>query len=248
MARAYAERVRQGGEASEEEKKERKTRVGITMFGVTTPGVDAIRRHLAPYPIETCVFHATGHGGKAMERLIREGRLDAVVDLTTTEVCDFITGGVMSAGPNRLDAAVEAGIPTIVSVGAADMTNFGPRSTVPERYKDRTLFEHNPVVTLMRSSEEESRQVGEFIASKLAASAHPARIQVRLPLGGVSMIAKPDGPFYDTAADKALFDAIRDGLRGTSVEVVEDLRDVNDEGFAADVAKALLQKLGLEQL
>jgi uncharacterized protein (UPF0261 family) len=222
-----------------------KKRVGITMFGVTTPGVDAIRRYLSAYPIETYVFHATGHGGMAMERLIREGRLDAVIDLTTTEVCDFVTGGVMSAGPNRLAAAVDADIPNIVSVGATDMTNFGPKSTVPERYRERQLHEHNPVVTLMRSSVEESRRVGEFIASKLKAARDPSKIQVWLPLGGISMIATPGGPFHDEKANSALFGAVRAGLQGTSIEIFEDKRDINDDGFAKDIAHALLRMLGM---
>ncbi|KAH6644306.1 hypothetical protein C7974DRAFT_371444 [Boeremia exigua] len=137
-------------------------RIGVTMFGVTTPAVDEIRKYLeSKYPIDTFVFHATGHGGKAMERLIYEGRIDGVIDLTTTELCDHITGGVMSAGPKRLEAAAAAGIPNIISVGATDMTNFGPLNTVPERYKDRKLYEHNPVVTLMRTSQQEAAQVIE---------------------------------------------------------------------------------------
>jgi uncharacterized protein (UPF0261 family) len=189
-------------------------RVGITMFGVTTPAVDEIRKHLETnYDIETFVFHATGHGGKAMERLIREGRLDAVLDLTTTELCDHITGGVMSAGPNRLEAAAMAGIPNIISVGATDMTNFGPMSTVPERYKSRKLYEHNPVVTLMRTSQQEAAQVGDLIVSKLKNhTKNPSMVQVWLPKGGISMIATPSGPFADKEADTVLFQVIKEGL------------------------------------
>ena len=220
-------------------------RVGITMFGVTTPAVDEIRKHLeANYDIETFVFHATGHGGKAMERLIREGRLDAVLDLTTTELCDHITGGVMSAGPNRLEAAATAGIPNIISVGATDMTNFGPMSTVPERYKSRKLYEHNPVVTLMRTSEEEAAQVGEFIVSKLRShTKNPSMVQVWLPKGGISMIATPDGPFADREADTVLFQTIKEGLAQSGIEVVEDERSINDAGFAHAIAEALVSKL-----
>jgi uncharacterized protein (UPF0261 family) len=238
MASVYAGRRHQ-------EAKVRKKRVAITMFGVTTPGVDAIRRHLASSSIETYVFHATGHGGMAMERLISEGRLDAVIDLTTTEICDFITGGVMSAGGERLEAAAQAGIPNIVSVGATDMTNFGPKLTVPEKYQQRQLYEHNPVVTLMRSSVEESTQVGDFIAAKLRNAKNPAMVQVRLPRGGVSMISATRGPFCDVVADEALFTAIHEGLAGSGIEVVDDARDINDDGFAADTARALLLKLGL---
>lgn len=133
MSRAFASRFHDTAAR-------KKKRVGITMFGVTTPGVDCIRKYLeSNYEVETYVFHATGHGGKAMERLIQEGGLDAVLDLTTTEVCDLITGGVMSAGEHRLEAAAEAGLPNIISVGATDMTNFGPMGTVPEKYRERKL-------------------------------------------------------------------------------------------------------------
>jgi uncharacterized protein (UPF0261 family) len=220
-------------------------RVGITMFGVTTPAVDEIRKHLETnYDIETFVFHATGHGGKAMERLIREGRLDAVLDLTTTELCDHITGGVMSAGPNRLEAAAMAGIPNIISVGATDMTNFGPMSTVPERYKSRKLYEHNPVVTLMRTSQQEAAQVGDLIVSKLKNhTKNPSMVQVWLPKGGISMIATPSGPFADKEADTVLFQVIKEGLAQSGIEVVEDERSINDAGFAHAIAEALASKL-----
>jgi uncharacterized protein (UPF0261 family) len=222
-------------------------RVGITMFGVTTPAVDTIREYLeTKNNIETFVFHATGHGGKAMERLVREGRLDAVLDLTTTELCDYITGGVMSAGPHRLEAAAQAGIPNIISVGATDMTNFGPINSVPERYKDRKLYEHNPVVTLMRTSADEARQIGRTIVEKLRNHAKdPRNIEVWLPMGGISMIAAPGGPFADAEADAILFGIITDGLADSEIEVVEDKRAINDEGFARAIAEALVVKMGL---
>jgi uncharacterized protein (UPF0261 family) len=226
-----------------------KKRVGISMFGVTTPAVDSIRKHLETnYEIETYVFHATGHGGKAMERLVRESKLDAVLDLTTTEICDHIAGGVMSAGVHRLEAAAEAGIPNIVSLGATDMTNFGPIASVPERYKERKLYEHNAVVTLMRTSKDEARQVGEFIVEKLTKHAiNPSAIQVWLPRGGVSMIAVPDGPFEDTSVDAILFQVIKDGLAASGIEVVDDERAINDEKFAHDIAEALIVKMGLRR-
>jgi uncharacterized protein (UPF0261 family) len=225
----------------------KKKRVGITMFGVTTPAVDAIRKYLeSKYDIETYVFHATGHGGKAFERLVRVGELDAVLDLTTTEICDYLTGGVMSAGPHRLEAAAEVGIPNIISVGATDMTNFGPKNTVPERYKDRKLYEHNPLVTLMRTSKEEARQVGEFIVEKLKKHAKdPSMVQVWLPTGGISMIAVPDGPFADAEADAVLFQTIRNGLKESKFEIVEDKRAINDVAFAHDTAEALAAKMRL---
>ncbi|ROV89441.1 hypothetical protein VMCG_10217 [Cytospora schulzeri] len=222
-------------------------RVGITMFGVTTPGVDAIRSHLeSRYDVEIFVFHATGHGGKAMERLVRQGMLDAVLDLTTTEICDLHTGGVMGAGPDRLEAAAEAGIPNVISLGATDMTNFGPKDTIPEKFQSRNLYQHNPVVTLMRSSEEESRQVGQFICAKLKSHAKkPEMVQVWLPLGGVSMISTPGGPFTDERADSVLFSTLREGLAGSGIELVEDERDINDKGFAHDIAEALARLMGL---
>jgi uncharacterized protein (UPF0261 family) len=244
MAHSYAS-TRNDGDAQKSTKK----RVGITMFGVTTPAVDSIRKYLeSNYDIEAYVFHATGHGGKAMERLVREGGLDAVLDLTTTEICDFYTGGVMSAGPHRLEAAAESGMPNIISLGATDMTNFGPKDSVPERYKDRKLYEHNPVVTLMRTSKEEARQVGGHIVGKLTKHAkNPNTIQVWLPLGGISMIAVPDGPFADGEVDAVLFQTVRDGLLGSGIEVVEDKRAINDEDFAHDIAEALVAKMGLSR-
>lgn len=223
-----------------------KKRVGITMFGVTTPGVDAIRSHLeANYPIETYVFHATGRGGKAMERLVQEGTLDAVIDLTTTEIADFIVGGVMPASEDRLDAAVQKGIPNIVSLGATDMINFGARNTVPDSLKGRTIVEHNSLVTLVRTSQEDCAKIGKFICDKLKQTKAPDSTQVWIPMGGVSMLAVPGQPFNDAAADVALFDAVKTGLQGTGIEVIEDDRDVNDAGLAKDIAVSLAKKLGL---
>ncbi|KAF2108069.1 hypothetical protein BDV96DRAFT_616582 [Lophiotrema nucula] len=240
MAKAYSSRQQSKSSQSPSRK-----RVGVTMFGVTTPAVDAIRKRLeSKYPIECYIFHATGHGGKAMERLVREGGLDAVLDLTTTEICDFLTGGNMSAGPKRLEGAAKAGIPNIISLGATDMSNFGPISTVPEKYKDRQLYEHNPVITLMRSSIEECKQVGKFIVSKLKEFAEtPEMVEVWIPRGGVSMIATPGGPFADARADEAMFETIKNGLEDTSIKVVEDARAINDEGFAHDIADALARKM-----
>jgi len=243
MARAQMSRGDNAGAKST------KARMGITMFGVTTPAVDAIRKHLqANYDVELYVFHATGHGGKAMERLVREGGLDAVLDLTTTEICDHITGGVMSAGPHRLEAAAEAGIPNIISVGATDMSNFGQFSAVPEHYKDRKLYEHNSLVTLMRTSKEEAEQLGNFIVEKLKRfTKNPDMVEVWLPTGGISMIAVPGGPFEDAEADATLFQVIRNGLAGSGIKIVEDKRAINAEGFAHDIAEALVAKMDLSR-
>jgi uncharacterized protein (UPF0261 family) len=149
----------------------------------------------------------------------------------------------MSAGENRLDGAVKAEIPNIVSLGATDMTNFGPKDTVPEKYRDRKLYEHNAMVTLMRTSKEEARAVGTIISESLLRSKKPELIQVWIPKGGVSMIAVPGGPFADAEADEALFDEIRSRLKGSGIRIVEDERDINDEGFAPDIAEALAKLL-----
>jgi len=250
-AKVYAERLSR--HPSESEATAARKRIGITMFGVTTPGVDAARRYLeSTYPdaVEVYIFHATGHGGKAMERLVREGRLDGVLDFTTTEICDLITGGNMSAGPHRLEAAAEAGIPYILSLGALDMSNFGPLATVPSSYREeekRKLYEHNPVVTLMRTSVEESRQIAEHICTKLRKHAKdPKQIAVWLPKGGVSMISTPGGPFEDAQADEALFSGMVEGLKGSGISVVEDERDINDVTFAKDITAELATMLELK--
>jgi len=243
--------------------KDRKARIGVTMFGVTTPCVNKIREHLEErYDAEVFVFHATGHGGRAMESLIEERRLDAVLDVTTTEICDVLMDGNMSAGPNRLEAALRKGIPNILSLGAtgrsklasadpsdvdtADMVNFGPRDTVPTRYDGRKLFEHNPTVTLMRTTGEECRRIGEFIVSKITSMAKdPSKVQIWIPRGGVSMISTPGGPFEDSAAAEELASVLKEGLKNSKVRIVEDDRDVNNEGFAIDLADEMARMLEL---
>ncbi|GAB7348351.1 hypothetical protein MBLNU459_g6321t1 [Dothideomycetes sp. NU459] len=224
---------------------DRRKRIGVTMFGVTTPCVDKIREHLEDnYDVEVLVFHATGSGGRAMERLVEDGRLDAVLDVTTTEICDLLAGGNMSAGPTRLEAALKAGIPNILSLGATDMVNFGPKSTVPERYHDRKLFEHNPSVTLMRTNREECQKAGEFIVDKIKKHAKkPENVQIWIPEGGVSVIATPDGAFADQGADQALAETVKNGLRNSGVRIVADKRDINNGGFATEIAESLMRLL-----
>ena len=227
-------------------------RIAVTMFGVTTPCVDHIRRLLtiSPHPAdnEVYVFHATGSGGKAMERLISEGQIDAVIDLTTTEVADELFDGVLTAGPDRLEAAAKKGIPLVVSVGACDMVNFGPRETVPERYSERTLYQHNPAVTLMRTTKENNWQIGKFIGSQLKTHAkYPSMVRVLLPEGGVSMIDKPDQPFYDPEADAELFKAIGEELLDTEIKVEKHPDHINDEKFAAQVCAVLLDLMGVDE-
>jgi len=177
-----------------------------------------------------------------MERLITEGRIDGVLDFTTTELADELIGGVMPGGPNRLTAASIQGVPQIVSMGALDMVNFGPKSTVPEKFRNRRLFEHNPNITLMRTSEEECRNLGKIIGEKLKEHVREAElVEVWLPLGGVSMIAVKDGPFYDEMADAALIGAVEESLKGTKIKVIRCFEDINDERFSVGAAKRLLE-------
>jgi uncharacterized protein (UPF0261 family) len=211
--------------------------VGATMFGVTTPCVTQAREALEGKGYEVLVFHATGTGGKAMEALVEGGFLAGVLDATTTELCDDLVGGVLSAGPDRLEAAGRAGLPQVVSLGALDMVNFGARDSVPPQFEDRNLYVHNPTVTLMRTTRDECAELGRRIARKLAAATGP--VALFLPLGGVSMIDAEGQPFHDPDADAALFDALREGLAGSSVEVIEMENNINDPEFAAALADKL---------
>ncbi|MCJ1326709.1 hypothetical protein MMC10_003374 [Thelotrema lepadinum] len=215
-------------------------RVGITMFGVTTPGVDAIRSLLTEkHGYEVLVFHATGSGGRAMERLCSEGVLDGIIDLTTSEIPDELVGGVLTAGPHRMEAPICRGIPYLVSVGACDMVNFGPRDTVPEKWvnEGRKLYVHNSSVTLMRTTGEENKHIADFIVEKLEGSEKKNRgkIKVVLPTGAISMIAGEGGDFEDRDAGERLFSTIEKGLEGTGIEVIRDERGVNDPEFAERV-------------
>ena len=239
MTRAYAARIRTKAAS---ESGDGKKRIAITMFGVTTPCVDKIRQLLGEseqYGVPM-VFHATGAGGQAMERLVREGQIDALIDLTTTEIADALFGGVFSAGLQRLEAAAKKGIPQVLSVGATDMINFGPMDTVPAKHRNRNLVQHNPAVTLLRTNFDECRQIGEFIARKLKSSATSTeRVKVLLPVGGVSMLDRPGQPFFDADADEALFKAIDKGLDGTGIEVQRVDHNVNDDAFASLLVEQL---------
>jgi len=214
---------------------EHKPLVGASMFGVTTPGVTRARERLEELGYEVLVFHATGTGGQSMEALVAGGFLAGVLDLTTTELADELVGGVLSAGPDRLGAAGAAGLPQVVSLGALDMVNFGPRETVPPQFEGRNLYVHNPTVTLMRTTPEECRELGRRVGAMLSAATGPTALFV--PLKGVSMIAVAGQPFHDPAADEAL----RQGLSETlaAVEVHELDLDVNDERFAVAMADRL---------
>jgi uncharacterized protein (UPF0261 family) len=210
--------------------------VAASMFGVTTPAVMRAKDQLERAGYEVLVFHATGNGGQAMESLIAEGLFAGVLDLTTTEIADELCGGFLTAGPERLTAAGKAGVPQLVSVGATDMVNFYAPETVPEKFKGRTFYAHNPVVTLMRTTPEENARIGADIGSKCARAKGP--ISLLLPKRGVSAIDRSGEPFDDPTSRQALFDAIRKNARG--VEVVEADLHINDPEFADSAARKLI--------
>jgi uncharacterized protein (UPF0261 family) len=213
-----------------------KALVATTMFGVTTPCVTAARHWLEDRGYEVLVFHATGTGGRSMEALINGGVIAGVLDITTTELADDLLGGVMSAGPHRLEAAGSQGVPQIISLGALNVVNFGSIETVPEKFRSRWLYQANPSVTLMRTTPEECAQLGQMIARKLNAATGP--VSVFIPLQGISMSATRYGHFYDPIADQALIDNLKGGLR-PSIEVYELDMDINDVRFAYAMAERL---------
>jgi uncharacterized protein (UPF0261 family) len=207
------------------------------MFGVTTAAVTAARKRLEELGYDVLVFHATGAGGQALEELAASGELAGVLDLTTTELVDELVGGVLTAGPHRVEAAGRAGIPQVVTLGACDMCNFGPWETVPSRFAGRNLLVHNPTVTLMRTTAEEMAEVARTLARKLAAADGPT--VVYLPLRGVSAVDVDTGPFHDPDADREAFTALREGLRDTTVEQHELDAHINDPAFAITLADRL---------
>ncbi|GAA2205444.1 Tm-1-like ATP-binding domain-containing protein [Nonomuraea monospora] len=238
MAAAYDARRSQG-----EQPQQDRPLIAATMFGVTTPAVNAARARLEELGYEVVVFHATGSGGRAMEALIRDGYFAGVLDLTTTELADELVGGVLSAGRERLTAAGAAGVPQVVSLGAVDMVNFGPMDGVPERFRQRLLLVHNPTVTLMRTTAEECAAIGTEIGAKLAAATGPVALFV--PRGGVSAVDVEGGPFHDPGADAACFEAVLAAVAGGDVQVVESEDDINQPRFAvaaADRLHELIQK------
>ncbi|MBA3506477.1 MAG: Tm-1-like ATP-binding domain-containing protein [Betaproteobacteria bacterium] len=210
--------------------------LGATMFGVTTPCVTVARERLESLGYEVLVFHATGTGGKTLEQLVRDGTITGVLDTTTTELADDLVGGVPSAGPDRLEAAGELGIPQVVSLGALDMVNFGPVGTVPAKFKGRLLYKHNSNVTLMRTTPEECAELGKRLAQKLNQARGP--VTLFLPLRGISSIATAGQVFHDPDADAALIGAIRETISG-HVVVREIDTDINDPAVATAMADAL---------
>ncbi|MBX3065585.1 MAG: Tm-1-like ATP-binding domain-containing protein [Anaerolineae bacterium] len=212
--------------------------IGATMFGVTTPCVTTARRDLERRGYEVIVFHATGTGGKSMESLIEAGFMAGVLDVTTTELADELVGGILSAGPDRLEAAGKAGVPQVVSLGALDMVNFGARESVPAQFAKRQFHQHNTTVTLMRTTAAENAQLGRIIAEKLNKAASP--VAVFIPRKGVSLIDVEGKSFYDPQADAALFEALKSNLR-KDIELLEVDTDINDPAFAAQMAEKLDQ-------
>ncbi|HYF49675.1 MAG TPA: Tm-1-like ATP-binding domain-containing protein [Planctomycetota bacterium] len=209
--------------------------VGMTMFGVTTPCVTQIRQELEK-EFDLLVFHATGVGGRSMEKLADSGLLRGFIDITTTEVADFICGGVCSAGEDRLGAVIRTKLPWVGSVGAQDMCNFGAPETVPAKYQGRTFYRHNPHATLMRTTPDENRAIGKFIADKLNQCEGPVRML--LPEGGVSMIDAPGQPFNDPKADAALFETLEKNVKQNDRRRVIRLPyHINDPRFSAEAVK-----------
>jgi len=206
--------------------------VGMTMFGVTTPCVTAVRSALESQGFDCLVFHATGTGGRAMEKLVESGLIKAVLDITTTEVADEVVGGVFAAGPSRFEATLQAGIPLVMSLGALDMVNFGAPDSVPAKYSDRLFHRHNSQVTLMRTTTQENCAFARWIATKLRDATAP--VMVLIPEKGISALDAAGQPFHDPEADAALFDELESEVRGLKLVTVQrHPNHINDPEFAA---------------
>jgi uncharacterized protein (UPF0261 family) len=211
-----------------------------SQFGNTTECVDACRELLEQAGYEVLVFHATGAGGRTMESLIESGMVAGVLDITTTEIADELVGGVLTAGPHRLEAAARGGVPAIVTPGCLDMVNFGSPESVPERYRQRSLYQHNPQVTLMRTTPAECKQLGRIIAEKLNASTAP--VTLLIPTKAISIISAQGQAFYDPEADEALFASLKHHLRA-DIPIVEADCEINSPDFAGQCVAALLQNI-----
>ena len=211
-----------------------------SMFGNTTACVTEAKRVVEAAGYEVLVFHATGTGGRAMESLIASGLVAGVLDITTTEWADELVGGILGAGPERLDATARAKIPAIVTLGCLDMVNFGERATVPAKFAGRTFYQHNPQVTLMRTTPAECMELGRILAEKI--NRYTAPVTVLLPLRAISIISAPGQPFHSPEADEALFTSLRAHLR-PGIPVRESDTEVNDPIFARACAEALLAHL-----
>ena len=228
-----------GGEKLKPDEGEERPLIAASMFGVTTPCIDQAKACLEKAGYEVLVFHATGTGGKTMESLIDAGFFTGVLDITTTEWCDEVVGGVLAAGPDRCGAAVRRKLPQVVSVGACDMVNFGPMDTVPKEYSGRNLYKHNPTVTLMRTTVEENVKIAERLAEKWDRAETP--MTVLLPKKGVSMIDADGQPFDGPAERQALFDTLKQRISNKNVEIREMDNNINDAAFAETAAKRLIE-------
>jgi uncharacterized protein (UPF0261 family) len=222
---------------------EAKPLLAASMFGNTTPIVNRCRETMEGKGYEVLVFHAVGTGGQTMESLIDEGYIHGVLDITTTEWADELVGGVLSAGPTRLDAAAAKGVPQVIVPGCLDMANFWAPETIPDKYQDRLLYKWNPNVTLMRTNPEENAELGRILAEKANKSTAP--VAFFLPLKGVSMLDSPGKEFWWPEADKALYDAIKEHLR-SDIPVYEMDNNINDDEFADAIADKLLEFLSGE--
>ncbi|XP_031400969.1 uncharacterized protein LOC116210943 isoform X3 [Punica granatum] len=217
-----------------------KPTVGITMFGVTTPCVNAVKERLTKEGFETLVFHATGVGGKAMESLVREGFIQGVLDLTTTEVADYIVGGVMACEGSRFDAMIEKGVPLVLSVGALDMVNFGAKETIRSTFQHRKIHVHNKQVSLMRTTVDENKKFAEFIANKLNKSS--SKVRVCLPENGISALDAPEKPFYDPEATATLIRELKNRIKITDDQQIKVLPlHINDPEFANSIVDSFLE-------
>ena len=228
--------------SSQSEEEECKPLIVASMFGNTTDCINIAAKVLEDAGYEVLIFHATGTGGKTMESLIESGMVSGVLDITTTEWADELTGATLSAGPTRMDAMSKAKVPAVISPGCLDMANFGERDTVPEKFADRLFYIHNPQVTLMRTNAEECAELGKIIAQK--ANANPAPTAILNPLKTVSVISAEGQPFHDATADDALFSAIHESAK---VEVIDYDEEINSEVFAKAAAHKLLELIEAHQ-
>ncbi|MER6313169.1 Tm-1-like ATP-binding domain-containing protein [Streptomyces sp. NPDC001581] len=216
--------------------------IAASMAGVTTAGVDAARERLTELGYEVLVFHVSGTGGRTLETLAGQGIFAGVLDLTLSELADDLCGGILTAGPDRLSAAGRAGIPQVVSLGALDMVKFGPLESLPQRVLDRGVHVHNPSITVIRTNQEECMELGRRVAAKLRVATGPTAVCV--PLRGLSTLGSPGGPYHDPGADRALFTALREGLRGSAARLYDYDTHINDPAFGRAAADRLHDMIG----
>ncbi|WP_330328980.1 Tm-1-like ATP-binding domain-containing protein [Streptomyces sp. NBC_00536] len=219
--------------------------IAASMAGVTTPGVDSARERLTELGYEVLVFHTSGAGGRTLETLAGQGLFAGVLDLTLSELADDLCGGILTAGPDRLSAAGRAGIPQVVSLGALDMVKFGPLESLPEHARYRRVRVHNPSITVIRTTQAECAELGRRVAAKLRVATGPTA--VCLPLRGLSTLGAPGGPYHDPGADRALFSALREGLRGSAARLYDYDTHINDPAFGRAAADRLHDMIGVRQ-